>query len=131
MAIDSSHKEKEINELKESLNFAHGMILELRRSNQKLIEDLSDLKSDFAKFKKATEDARKTDHTRIVYLEDNSRRNSLRFKGLAEPPRENWEQCQALIVRLLREVLGISPDIERARAEEAKWSSSGNYSEIY
>ena len=122
IAIDSSHRDKEISELKESLNFAHGLILELRRSNQSLQEDLSAVKTDLSALQLKVA----TDHQRVVYLDDNSRRNSLRFKGVAEAPRENWEQCQALIVRLLREVLGISSDIERAHRLGPKTQDSGN-----
>ena len=54
------------------------------------------------------------DHDRLVYLDDYGRRSSLRIRGVAEEPRENWEQCQAKIHRLLQEKLGITPEIERA-----------------
>ena len=110
MTIDSAHRDREIEDLKSSLNFAHGFIVELQTSQRNLIEELKTVKKDLADLKKATT----SDHDRIVYLDDNSRRSSLRFRGLAEAPRETWEQCQALVLRLLRKVLGIKPEIERA-----------------
>ena len=47
-------------------------------------------------------------------MDDHGRRNQLRFRGIAEAPRENWQQCQEKVARLLREVMGGVPAIERA-----------------
>ena len=117
LLIDNRARDIEIEELKRSLEFAHELIraqkseidnvkMEHRNATRKintLMEDFSKLVSLAAK-----------DHDRLVYLDDYGRRSSLRFKGVAEEPRETWEQCQAAILRILREKLGKSPEIERA-----------------
>ena len=39
--------------------------------------------------------------TRLDYLDDQSRRNNLKFSGIPESYGENWEQCQAKVTKLL------------------------------
>ena len=119
--IRENEKKTEIKELIDSLNYAHKQIEDLKQSQKKMLQELKSNKEEIEELKRSA----KSDHERIVYLDDYTRRNSLRFRGVPEAPRETWEQCQALIVKLLREVLGISPDIERAHRIEPKRTDGG------
>ena len=52
---------------------------------------------------------------RLDSLEDHSRRNNLRFEGVSEKPRENWEQTTAQVQELAKKI-GINHDIKIDRA---------------
>ena len=113
--IDTEHRDKEIKDLKESLNFAYSMIEEQKKQVKKITTDyakvcdkLTSITTELNELKKSTA----ADHETLVYLDDYGRRNSLRFRNIPEEPRENWEQCQAKVARLLREKLNVQPDIE-------------------
>ena len=117
LLIDNKARDLEVEEIKKSLEFAHDFI----RIQKSEIDNLRMLhRSSTHKFNALSEKFSKlcalaaADHDRLVYLDDYGRRSSLRFKGVAEEPRETWEQCQAAILRILREKLGKTPEIERA-----------------
>ena len=50
------------------------------------------------------------------YLEDQSRRNNLRFEGIVEETGENWEQTAKKVEVIVREKLGITDTIQIERA---------------
>ena len=45
--------------------------------------------------------------TRMDYMDDQGRRNNLRFSGITENNGENWEQSQMKITNIIREKLNI------------------------
>ena len=54
--------------------------------------------------------------SRIDYLEDQSRRNNLRFEGLPEDNPENWEQTAFKVQNLIKDKLGITENLQIERA---------------
>ena len=122
--IDNEAKEIEIAALKTSIEATQTSI---EAANALILKQKSEIdqlrmerKNDLCKIRSLNdqvEQLRKQsemDHHRLVYVEDSSRRSSLRFRGVPEQPWETWEQCQAKILRFLKENIGISPEIERA-----------------
>ena len=117
LELHSEIKDKQIEELQKTLEFACGWIDDHKKSYNELksqyiqvINEVADLRHELAWVRYWAAE----DHERLVYVDDYGRRNSLRFRGIPEDTRENWEQTQAKIVRLLQEKLGIKPEIERA-----------------
>ena len=49
-------------------------------------------------------------------LEDRSKTNNIRFEGIAESTRENWEQIAEHVGRVVIEKLGVEGDISLQRA---------------
>ena len=115
--IDNEAREIEMKELKKSIDAAHSFILQQKSViDQMRMERKNDLRKSNTlsdQVEKLREQA-EVDHYRLVYMEDSSRRSSLRFRGVPEEPWETWEQCQARILRLLKETMDITPEIERA-----------------
>ena len=115
--IDTRHRDGQIENLQSGLELAFEMInnqkdeiLRIKRDYNNVCSqldltarELSALKSTVAK-----------GHDRLRHMDDHGRRNQLRFRGIAETPRENWQQRQEKVARLLREVMGGVPQIERA-----------------
>ena len=115
--LDNRATDIVLEELKKSIEFAHEKIREqkseidhLRMSYRNVVCQLNNASEEIEKLRKWSDE----DHDRIIYMDDSSRRNSLRFRGIPEEPRETWEQCQAKVLRLLREHLNIAPEVERA-----------------
>ena len=46
-------------------------------------------------------------HSKLVELEDCSRRNNIRFDGLKEDNKESWEECERRVLSLLKKWLDI------------------------
>ena len=67
----------------------------LQHSNQDLQQQLQDMAN------------------RIDYMDDQSRRNNLRFTGVKEEPGETWEKCQEKLSAILIDKLGMDPSFER------------------
>ena len=52
---------------------------------------------------------------RLDYIDDQGRRNNLKFSGIAETPSENWEQCQRKVEKLVCEQMKLpAVSLERA-----------------
>ena len=64
-------------------------------------------------------------NVRLDDLEDRSRRNNLRFEGIPESYRENWEQTADHVGRLVREKLGVEGDVAVQRAHRVGDPNSG------
>ena len=79
-----------------------------------LTEDVTDRKLQYAE-----------DRERIVYMDDQSRRINLRIRGVPEDPQETWEQCQAKVLRILRETLGIAPEVEHTACAKVRTHHQG------
>lgn len=63
---------------------------------------------------------------RVDDLEDRSRRNNLRFDGIAEDNNENWEQTTEKVSKLVKINLGISEKVEIERAHRVGKKGSAN-----
>ena len=122
--IDNEAREIVIAELKTSLEATQTSVEAAHALNLKQKSEIDQLrmerKNDLCKIKSLNDQVEllrkqlESDHHRLVYVEDSSRRSSLRFRGVPEQPWETWEQCQARILRILKEKMDISPEIERA-----------------
>ena len=81
-----------------------------------LIEDLKreifDLKNPLTELKSVQEEASK----RVDYLEDQSRRNNLRFVGFKEEKGETWEHVATKVKNLIKNQIGIDKEIPIERA---------------
>ena len=117
MDVFNRARDIELDEIKKSLEFAHETIREqkscidnLKMQYKNVNFKFNTLSQQFDEFLAAAAE----DHDRLIYLDDYGRRSSLRIRGIPEEPRETWEQCQAKVARLLREKLGMTPEIERA-----------------
>ena len=50
--------------------------------------------------------------TRVDDLQDRSQLNNLKFEGLSEALRENWEQYTENVRKLIKEKLGVHDEVE-------------------
>ena len=50
--------------------------------------------------------------SKLIELEDRSRRNNLRIDGIKEKPNETWEECEENVQEMIKENLGITEPIE-------------------
>ena len=94
-------------------------ISELRRANKEQNIEIRDLKKVVGELRDPlmnSESVLQTNSTRIDYLEDQSRRNNLRFDGVVEENGETWEQTARKIQLLATEKLGINENIQIERA---------------
>ena len=105
-----------LGELIKSVEFAHNDIEDMKRrmnvltrENDALNNKVIALTSENNQLKKETENMA----TRLDYLDDQSRRNNLRFCGIPETSGESWEQCQKLLTDTLRNKLNVNPQFER------------------
>ena len=66
--------------------------------------------------------------SKLIELEDRSRRNNLRIDGINEKPNETWDECEARVQELTEVNLGITDTIESERCHRtsAQTNSSKN-----
>ena len=50
--------------------------------------------------------------SKLIKLEDRSRRNNLRIDGIEETPNETWEDCEIKMQELIKNKLKINEHIE-------------------
>ena len=53
--------------------------------------------------------------SKLIELEDRSRRNNLRIDGIKEKPKETWEECEENVQEMIKENLGITEPTETDR----------------
>ena len=100
-----------------SVQFAHGEIEDQKEEIKKLKALCHTACSTVESLTKQLAEVRRNqeaDHNKLVYLDDYSRRNSLRLRGIPETDKENWQQSEMKVARLITEKLGYTPEIERA-----------------
>ena len=91
--IDTHLRDKEVEELKQSLNFAFHKIEDQKKEIndlKQLCKDLDDKINAIGADTKKLKETTTADHDRLIYQDDYGRRNSLRFRNIAEDRRENW-----------------------------------------
>ena len=102
--------EKRINEIITSLEFTQA---KLDEADSKLKKAESEKKEYSSKIQSLTEENQELRdkvgnyETRLDYLDDQSRRNNLRFTGIPEVSGENWEQCQMKVSKVITYHLNI------------------------
>ena len=64
--------------------------------------------------------------SKLIELEDRSRRNNLRIDGIEEVPNETWEECEESVQEIIREKLGINENIEIDRCHRMKKQKNQN-----
>ena len=84
----------------------------LNSTISKLVEETESIKPILS----SSEATQQSTLTRVDYLEDQSRRNNLRFDGLREDNGENWEQTTKKVKDLVKEKLGFETEISIERA---------------
>ena len=109
-----------INFLKASLEFSQKDIEELKTIASKL-EDAKDeidqLNSDLAQHVEL----------KAEYLENQSRRNNIRIKGIAEGERETWDEVESKVENAIKAKLDLDIDIERAYRVERRTKKGKAY----
>ena len=131
--IDTTHRDGQIQNLQSGLELAFEMINNQRKDILFIQGEYNNVLNQLKTTRKELTELKSSvtkDHDRLRYMDDNGRRNQLRFRGIAEAPRENWQQCQEKVARLLREVLGGTPPIERAHRVGRK-KTDGRTRELY
>ena len=111
-----------VNSLKASLEFSQKDIDELKPFASKLEEakdEIDQLNSDLTQ-----------QELRAEYLENQSRRNNIRIKGIAEGEKETWDEVESKVKDAIKAKLDLDIDIERAhRVERRKKKGRANANE--
>ena len=105
-----------VNSLKASLEFSQKDIEELKPFPSK--DEIDHLNSDLAQQELKAEN-----------LENQSRRNNIRIKGIAEGEKETWDEVESKVKDAIKAKLDLDIDIERAHHVERrkkKGSANGN-----
>ncbi|KAI8517875.1 hypothetical protein Bbelb_038920 [Branchiostoma belcheri] len=104
---------REMQDLKNSLNFSQGEISDTKETSDKNADKLKQLEQNMMTYNtEVTEMANKLD-----YIENQSRRNNLIFDGIKDDRKETWEQSETKVKEVLRNKLRLNTDnieIERA-----------------
>ncbi|KAI8488105.1 Tetraspanin-8 [Branchiostoma belcheri] len=104
---------REMQDLKNSLNFSQGEISDTKETSDKNADKLKQLEQNIMTYNtEVTEMANKLD-----YIENQSRRNNLIFDGIKDDRKETWEQSETKVKEVLRNKLRLNTDsieIERA-----------------
>ena len=111
--------DRQVSKLSEDLKLANEEIATLKNQNLTLSKKISEIKPKLSSHSStnAPQIANQSDLSeRIDFLEDHSRRNNLKFFGIAEGETENWEQSTKKVLDLVREKLEITEPIEIERA---------------
>ena len=104
-----------VSKLKDSVSQAKAEIVELKQCNSELQAEVCELKESSPTAPPPVADVSEL-HAKLNDLEDRSRRNNLKFEGVAEGPNENWEQSTEKILKIISDKLQISEPVEIERA---------------
>ena len=99
---------KEMNELTKSLEFTQdqleGEINSIKENIKHLETSIKGIEDDLLDPNDVS--------SKLIELEDRSRRNNLRIDGIEEIPNETWEDCEIKIQELIKNKLKINEHIE-------------------
>ena len=96
----------------------HEITKSLKFTQNKFDEELAIVKNNIKKvksdMKEITEDLLDSDKvsSKLIELEDRSRRNNLRIDGIAEDQNESWHECEEKVLEVIKEKLEIQDPIE-------------------
>nr|XP_047141507.1 uncharacterized protein LOC124816378 [Hydra vulgaris] len=118
--IKTSNIEKDVEEIKESLNFQEELtkqkIAEINKRTESEIKHLYEQKR-FESIKETN--AIKNISEKLVDLENRSRRNNLRIEGVNELPGETWNDCEKIVKDIFSKKLKIPNEIIIERAHRS------------
>ena len=115
---------QDVTDLKQSLEFTQE---QMKEEINKIKKDLKDLDKNINEVQQDLLDPKYLS-SRLIELEDRSRRNNLRIDGIDEKPNETWDECEAGVQELIEVNLGITDTIEFERCHRisAQTNSSKN-----
>ena len=96
----------------------HEITKSLKFTQNKFDEELAIVKNNIKKvksdMKEITEDLLDSDKvsSKLIELEDRSRRNNLRIDGIAEDQNESWHECEEKVLEVIKGKLEIQDPIE-------------------
>ena len=112
---------KEISEIKHSVNFTEDILEKKIASCEEKIDNIEG-------FKQATFDEWNNTKEKLNDLENRSRRNNIRVDGIAEDPKETWEESEEKLKKVIKEQLKIDEIvIERAHRTGDKQYAKQKY----
>ena len=111
---------EDVTDLKQSLEFTQDKIKE------EMIKVKSDIKNLERNVKVIEDDLLDPDYvsSKLIELEDRSRRNNLRVDGIMQEPNETWEECEKRIQDLIKEELEITDVIEFERCHRMSFQKN-------
>ena len=106
------HLQVTVGEIKSSLEFTQNQLDTFQQQQSDMVDKTESVSFEVDSAKKNLEDIR----TKVDYVENQSRRNNLRFDGIPEMAQETWEATEEKVVKILKDNLGFqkTPAIERA-----------------
>ena len=110
--------------LKQSLEFTQD---QMKEEINKIMKDIKELGRNINEVQQDLVDPNYIS-SKLIKLEDRSRRNNLCIDGIGEKPNETWDECGACMQELIKVNLGISDAIkfERCHRIPAQTNSSEN-----
>nr|XP_047125257.1 uncharacterized protein LOC124807423 [Hydra vulgaris] len=130
--IKTSNIEKDVEEIKESLNFQEELtkqkIAEINKRTESEIKHLYEQKR-FESIKETN--AIKNISEKLVDLENRSRRNNLRIEGVNELPGETWNDCEKIVKDIFSKKLKIPNEIIIERAHRSGPKKVGKHRTIF
>ena len=114
---------QDVTGLKHSLEFMQ----EMKKEIDKIKKDLKELDRNINQVQQDFLDPKYVS-SKLIGLEDRSRRNNLRIDGIDEKPNKMWDECEARVQELIEVNLGITDTIESERCHQisAQTNSSKN-----
>ena len=111
--------EHRIDKVEKELSASKVEVERLKSTNENLNSSIAELVQEIENFKPAltnSETLQQTTLSRVDQLEDQFRRNNLRFVGVQEDSGENWEQTTKKVQDLVKEKLGFDTEVAIERA---------------
>ena len=99
---------QDVSDLKQSLEFTQDETKEEIGNRNTKLKDLEKNVKDIEEDLLDPEEV----SSKLIELEDRSRRNNLRIDGIEEKPNETWEECEENVQQMIKEKLGITEPIE-------------------
>ena len=99
---------QDVSDLKQSLEFTQD---DTKEEIGNINTKLKDLEKNVKDIEKDLLDPEEVS-SKLIELEDTSRRNNLRIDGIEEKPNEIWEECEENVQQMTKEKLGITEPIE-------------------
>ena len=98
---------QDVADLKQSLEFTQE---QMKEEINKIKKDLKDLDKNINEVQQDLLDPKYLS-SKLIELEDRSRRNNLCIDGIDEKPNETWDECEAGVQELIEVNLGITDTI--------------------
>ena len=87
-------------------------ISKIMKDLKEIVKNVNEVQQDFLDPKHVS--------SKLIELQDRSRRNNLGIDGINENPNETWDECEARVPELIEVNLGITDAIEFDRCHRVK-----------